>query len=164
MLKIKEFIYECEDYKIKNPDKETKANIYNELQKYGGIDADFDNPKLVLYLFRTLVVSDNIDFQFDKYSLSNFTELLEDERTPREFNEIMFYVGNIISDVILDTMRAYSMQIKNLRLETNQAQMLNEINKIENEKDEIENENIEVSVEKVGFVDKILIKLGIKDM
>lgn len=164
MLRVKEFIYECEDYKIKNPDKETRDKISNEIEKYGGVEADIDNPKFILYLFEMLVVSENIDYQFDKYSLSNFAELLEDERAPREFSEMIFYISGIVSNIILDTMRAKLMQLKNLEIETNHAKILNEINKIGKEKDDIENENIEVNVEKVGFIDKILIKLGFKDV
>lgn len=164
MLKIKEFVYECEDFKIKNPDKKTRIKINDELQKYGNMEAEFDNPKLLLYLFRELVVSDNVDFQFDKYSLGNFTDLLEDERVPKEFNEIVFHIGDIVNDIVMDTLRAQLMQIKNLEMTTSQAKILNEINKIGKEKDEIENENIEVDVEKVGFMDKILIKLGIKEI
>lgn len=164
MLKIKEFVYECEDYKIKNPEKETRIRINNELQKCGNMESEFDNPKLLLYLFRELVVSDNIDFQFDKYSLGNFTDLLEDERVPKEFKEIVFHIGNIVNDIVMDTLRTQLMQLKNLGMVTNQAKVLNEINKIGKEKAEIENENIEVNVEKVGFVDKILIKLRLKDV
>lgn len=164
MLKIKEFVCECEDFKIKNPDKETKIKINNELQKYGNMEAEFDNPKLLLYLFRELVISDNVDFQFDKYSLGNFTDLLEDERTPKEFNEIVFHIGDIVNDIVMDTLRAQLMQIKNLEMTTSQAKILNEINKIGKEKDKIENEGIEVNVEKIGFIDKILIKLGLKEI
>lgn len=162
MLKRKEYRYECEDYKIINPDTELSAEIYNELKKYSNKDGetDYGNPKLNLFLFTKLVKSDNIDFQFDKYSLGNFKELLEEP--VEEINNIVYEIADILNDIILNTLRAYKLQLKNMNINVLQAEIINETNKIGQDviekKEEIEDKDIKIEVEKVGIIKKLFMK------
>lgn len=164
MLKRKEYRYECEDYKIINPNTELSAEIYNELKKYSNKDGetDYKNPKLNLFLFQKLVKSDNIDFQFDKYSLGNFKELLEEPT--EEINNIAYEVADILSDIILNTLKAYKLQLKNMGINVLQADIINETNKIgqdiADKKEEINDNDVEIEVERVGFIKKLFMKFN----
>lgn len=162
MLKRKEYRYECEDYKIINPNAELSKEISDELKKYSNKDGetDYDNPKLNLFLFTKLVKSDNIDFQFDKYSLGSFKELLEEPA--EEINNIAYEVADILSDIILNTLKAYKLQLKNMNINVLQAEIINETNKIGQDivekKEEVEGENIEIEVEKVGLIKRLFMR------
>lgn len=164
MLKRKEYRYECEDYKIINPNTELSAEIYNELKKYSNKDGetDYENPKLNLFLFQKLVKSDNIDFQFDKYSLGNFKELLEEPT--EEINNITYEVADILSDIILNTLKAYKLQLKNMGINVLQADIINETNKIgqdiADKKEEISGNDVEIELERVGFIKKLFMKFN----
>lgn len=164
MLKRKEYRYECEDYKIINPNTELSAEIYNELKKYSNKDGetDYENPKLNLFLFQKLVKSDNIDFQFDKYSLGNFKELLEEPT--EEINNIAYEVADILSDIILNTLKAYKLQLKNMGINVFHADLINETNKIgqdiADKKEEINDNDVEIEVERVGFIKKLFMKFN----
>lgn len=162
MLKRKEYRYECGDYKIINPNTELSSEIYNELKKYSNKDGetDYNNPKLNLFLFTKLVKSDNIDFQFDKYSLGNFKELLEEPT--EEINNIVYEIADILNDIILNTLRAYKLQLKNMNINVLQAEIINETNKIGQDiidkKEEIEDKDIKIEIEKVGFIKKLFMR------
>ena len=74
MLKSSKYIYENDLYKIKNPTNIMIREIQDELVKYSGDtvdDIDFDNPKLNLWLLQYLVESDNVDYQFDKFTFAD---------------------------------------------------------------------------------------------
>lgn len=161
MLKRKAYRYECEDYKIINPNAKLSKEISDELKKYSKDgETDYDNPKLNLFLFTKLVKSDNVDFQFDKYSLGNFKELLEEPT--EEINNIAYEVADVLSDIILNTLKAYKLQLKNMNINVLQAEIINETNKIcediVEKKEESEDENVEIEVEKVGFIRKLFMK------
>ena len=103
MLKSSKYIYENDLYKIKNPTNIMIREIQEELSKYSTDsleDIDFDNPKLNLWLLQYLVESDNVDYQFNKYGLGSFVELMNSEYYNPELETIFYHIGKLISDII----------------------------------------------------------------
>lgn len=84
-LERKEYLLETNEYKVKNPTQleyEEVAQKINEIatksKKQKNLEEVFETPKFLKYMFEKFVISDNIDYQFEKYSLSKFTTLFDD--------------------------------------------------------------------------------------
>lgn len=127
MLKNKEYMYEADDYKIINPNEGLQQEILNELNKYmddkGSVD--IENEELLLYLLKLLVESENDDYQFYQYDKENLKEL---ENNPsQEFKTILYFIGNIVSDVIINTYRAKILEVKQTHIELLQQQAVKRV-------------------------------------
>lgn len=144
MLKRNEYVFESTDFKIINPSKELKEEINNEIvklmnkNKSANPDEVYGNPKLNKYLLEKLVISDNVDYQFAKYSLSNFKKLLEEDID--ELEEIMFHAGRILSNIILSKLRENLLNLKVSEMRVLQAEAINELNNLNETISEIERE------------------------
>lgn len=117
MLKKSNYIYEAEEYKIINPTQGMEKEILEELNKYTDDkgNVDIENVDLLLYLLKLLVESENEDYQFYKYTKENIKEL--EENTPDEFKTILYFLGNIISNVVINTYRAKILEVKQAHIE-----------------------------------------------
>lgn len=137
MIKRKEYVYECENYKIINPSEDLMQEIYKKMtQEFMiGSEVDYDDIKFNHYLFKTLVLSDNIDFQFDKYSLSSFEYVLNNPTD--ELEEIAYHIGDLLSDIQLKFLRAYRLEAKRAMVQLLQAQVLQDVNILNDETKEI---------------------------
>lgn len=117
MLKRKEYVYETNNYRIINPDKDLEKKIKEEIikhQKESG-EVDFDNDEFNFYLFKTLVDYINVDFDFNKYSLIEFNDILND--ASQEIETIAFYIGCLVSDIIINDLRQKQLEIKMANIE-----------------------------------------------
>lgn len=137
MLKRKKYVYECEDYKIINPSQDKISEIIETITKeyVNNNQIDYDNSKLNHYLFKELVMSDKIDYQFDKYSLSSF-EYLMDNPT-KEFKDIAYYLGDLLSDIMIEFYRIQSLEIKRAIMQLSQASVVQDLNILNDETREL---------------------------
>ena len=134
MLKPDKYIYEGDLYKIKNPTNLMIRKIQDELSKYSNDeldDIDFDNPKLNLWLLQYLVESDNVDYQFDKYGLGSFTELMNSEYYNPELETIFYHIGKLISDIIIKILRDNLLLLKEQEMKALQLETLEELDKVD---------------------------------
>lgn len=164
MLKRSEYVFESTEFKIINPTSEMREDINNEVVKImnknqsANPDEVYGNPKLNKYLLEKLVVSDNIDYQFSKYSLSKFKTLLESDID--ELEEIMFHVGNILSRVIITKLRENLLNLKISEMRILQAEAINELNNLNETMVEIEQAKNKKEDKK--RIDKLLKDKGIE--
>lgn len=164
MLKRSEYVFESTEFKIINPTSEMREDINNEVVKImnknqsANPDEVYGNPKLNKYLLEKLVISDNIDYQFSKYSLSKFKTLLESDID--ELEEIMFHVGNILSRVIITKLRENLLNLKISEMRILQAEAINELNNLNETMVEIEQAKNKKEDKK--RIDKLLKDKGIE--
>lgn len=127
MLKKLDYIYEGEDFKIINPNKNLQVELMEKMQEYtneeGNLDIDDGNFKL--YLLQTLVESENDEYQF----ISLTKEDIEDiEKNPSlEYEGILYFIGSVISDIIITTYRTKIIEIKQAHIQLLQSQLINMI-------------------------------------
>lgn len=112
MLKNKEYVYEADEYKIINPSEGLQQEILNELNKYIDKEGnlDLENQELLFYLLKLLIESNEEDYQFIQYSKDDLKEL--EANPPQEYKTILYFLGNIISDIIINTYRAKILEVK----------------------------------------------------
>lgn len=133
MIKIEKYLYECDKYKIKNPTKKEVEEISQELLKYttGNLsESDFDNPKLNLYLFQKMVVSDDVDYQFDKYGLGSFTEIMNSEYPCPEFEKIFFVIGEFLSNLVIEILQDNLLMLKEQQMKALNLETIEELDKV----------------------------------
>ncbi|BCZ47590.1 hypothetical protein psyc5s11_36570 [Clostridium gelidum] len=127
MLKNKEYMYEADDYKIINPSEGLQQEILNELNKYmddkGNLD--IENQELLFYLLNLLIESKNEDYQFIQYSKDDLKEL--EENPPQEYKTILYFLGNVISDVIINTYRAKIIEVKETHIKLLQQETVKRV-------------------------------------
>lgn len=140
MLKRKKYIVENEIYKIKNPTKLEEKTIHQEIvnitNKSGKDNIDYDSLELNKYLFEELVESENEDYQFIKYSDDDFLEVMANP--PQEFEEIAYHIGTILSDIIMNHLRANLLQIKSSQIGLLQAEAITTLDSFNAEIKELE--------------------------
>ena len=127
MLKNKEYIYEADEYKIINPSEGLQQEILNELNKYIDKEGnlDLENQELLFYLLKLLIESENEYYQFIQYSKDDLKEL--EENPPQEYKTILYFLGNVISDIIINTYRAKILEVKQTHIELLQQQAIKRV-------------------------------------
>lgn len=158
MLKRNEYLYECDEYKIKNPTEDEIVRINATINSYiKNNEVDYDDPKLNHYLLKELVVSENEDYQFEKYSSEQFIELMENPT--KEYKNIVFFIGDLISDISLETARANYLELKKAEIELTRAKIINntielnnQVKKEKRKQNELKNQNKkeEITVKKLN--------------
>lgn len=128
MLKNEQYIYETNDYKIINPNEGLQNEILNKLNNYidENGDIDIENKALLLYLLELLIETENEDYQFYKYNEENLKSL--EENPPQDYKTILYFLGNIISDVIINTYREKILEVKQAHIELLQQETLQRVN------------------------------------
>lgn len=128
MLKKTNYLYEAEEYKIINPSQGIEQEILEQLNKYTDDkgNVDIENVELLLYLLKLLVESENEDYQFYKYTKENIKEL--EENPPEEYKTILYFLGNIISNVVINTYRAKILEVKQAHIELLQQEAEKRVN------------------------------------
>ena len=91
MLKRQKYIYECNEFRILNPDKGLREEIRGQMGIYLNDDGDLDleDANFKLFLLQTLVESDDENYQF----LGMTTEDIEEiEKDPSfEYETILYF-------------------------------------------------------------------------
>lgn len=131
MLKNEQYVYETDEYKIINPSQGLQNEILNELNKYTDDkgNLDIENKTLLLYLLQLLIESEDEDYQFYKYNEESYQEL--ENNPPQEYKTIVYFLGSIISDIIINTYRTKILEVKQTHIELLQQQtvkMVDEFN------------------------------------
>ncbi len=128
MLKKINYLYEADEYKIINPSQGMEQEILEQLNKYTDDkgNVDIENIELLLYLLKLLVESENEDYQFYKYTKENIKEL--EENPPEEYKTILYFLGNIISNVVINTYRAKILEVKQAHIELLQQEAEKRVN------------------------------------
>lgn len=124
MLKNKEFIYECNEFKIIYPDKLLRNEIIEKIKTFIDDEGNLnvDNEELKMYLLITLVVSEDEDYQFISMNLDDIREI--EENPSFEYETILFYLGNVISDLVISIYRQEIMKIRQTEIELLQSESL----------------------------------------
>lgn len=128
MLKNEKYVYETNEYKIINPNEGLQNDILNKLNEY--IDekgnVNLENKELLLYLLQLLIESNEEDYQFNQYTKEILEEL--ENNPPQEYRTILYFLGNIISDIIINTYRTKILEVKQSHIELLQQQTINRVN------------------------------------
>ena len=124
MLKKEKYIYECEEFKIINPDRELTQEIVQEMGKFVKEDGEIDieNDDFKLYLLQTLVDTENADYLFLGMTLDDIKEI--EENPSFEYETILFFLGNIISDIIIGDYRRNILELRQTQIELLQSESL----------------------------------------
>ena len=124
MLKKEKYIYECEKFKIINPDRELTQEIVQEMGKFVKEDGEIDieNADFKLYLLQTLVDTENEDYLFLGMTLDDIKEI--EENPSFEYETILFFLGNIISDIIIGDYRRNILELRQTQVELLQSESL----------------------------------------
>ena len=124
MLKKEKYIYECEEFKIINPDRELTQEIVQEMGKFVKEDGEIDieNDDFKLYLLQTLVDTENEDYLFLGMTLDDIKEI--EENPSFEYETILFFLGNIISDIIIGDYRRNIMELRQSQIQLLQSESL----------------------------------------
>lgn len=124
MLKNKEFIYECNEFKIIYPDKLLRNEIIEKIKTFVDDEGNLniDNEELKMYLLITLVVSDDEDYQFISMNLDDIKDI--EENPSFEYETILFYLGNVISDLVISIYRQEIMKVRQTEIELLQSESL----------------------------------------
>lgn len=125
MLKRQDYVYENEFYKIINPTRDIIENIYKKIDEYTdeNNELNINDVEFVLYLLQELVVSENEDYQFDLYNVDNIKEI--SENPPSEYKNIIYYIGNIVSDIIIEKFQLSILQIKQSHIDLLKSEIIN---------------------------------------
>lgn len=131
----KDFYYDGGIYKIIEPSKELKEEILVKMINYSknkdnNVDISFDS-NFLLFLCQKLVISENEDYQFDKYSLDDFVKLLID--TPIELETIINTVVDIVTKIQINFMIQQKLKLRQQYIETLSLQMNEEVENIQKE-------------------------------
>lgn len=122
MLKNEEFMYEGENYKVINPRKGLREEIVEKIEQFtdeeGNLNIDDANFKL--YLLQLLVVSEDEDYNFLTKSLEDVEEIEKDPSF--EYEQILYFIGSILSDLIIMTYRAKILELKQAHIQVLQNQ------------------------------------------
>lgn len=128
MLKKEKYIYKTDEYKIIDPNQGLEDEILEELNKYmddkGNVD--IENSNLLLFLLKLLIESENEDYQFYQYDKESF-QILEDN-PPQEYKTILYFIGYIVSDAIINKCRTTILEVKQTHIELLQQQALVRVN------------------------------------
>lgn len=127
MLKNEKYVYETNEYKIINPNEGLQNDILNKLNEY--IDekgnVNLENKELLLYLLQLLIESNEEDYQFNQYNKEILEEL--EINPPQEYRTILYFLGNIISDIIINTYRTKILEVKQSHIELLQQQTIQRV-------------------------------------
>lgn len=133
MLKNEEFIYESDDFNIIYPNSDLRKVIIKEMESYTDKDGnlDLDNSKFKLYLFQTLVSSNDLEYQFNAMEIKDLEDI---EKNPSlEFEMIEYFIGSIISDLIISTYRSKILELKQTQIQMLQNESLKMVEDITND-------------------------------
>ena len=124
MKKKEKYIYECEEFKIINPDRELTQEIVQEMGKFVKEDGEIDieNDDFKLYLLQTLVDTENEDYLFLGMTLDDIKDI--EENPSFEYETILFFLGNIISDIIIGDYRRNILELRQTQIELLQSESL----------------------------------------
>lgn len=124
MFKRQKYIYECNEFRILNPDKGLREEIRGQMGIYLNDDGDLDleDANFKLFLLQTLVESDDENYQF----LGMTTEDIEEiEKDPSfEYETILYFIGNIMSDMLISEYRANIMELRQSQIQLLQNESL----------------------------------------
>lgn len=124
MLKREKYIYENEEFKIINPDKGLREEITKEMSKYVSEDGEIniENDNFKLYLLQTLVDTENKEYQFVGMTQKDIDDI--EENPSFEYETILFFIGNILSDIIIETYRKNILELRQTQIELLQNESL----------------------------------------
>lgn len=122
MLKNEEFMYEGENYKVINPNKGLKEEINEKIEAFTDEEGNLnvDDASFKLYLLQVLVLSEDEDYNFLIKSIEDIEEIEKDPSF--EYEQILYFVGSIISDLIILTYRAKILELKQAHIQLLQNQ------------------------------------------
>lgn len=148
MLKKEDYIYETNNYKIINPNKKIEEKIRTQMINYQKEDGqiDFDNEEFNFYLFKELIEFVNEEFNFKQYSISEFNNILNSPS--QDIETIAFYIGNIISDIIISDLRRQQLEIKMANIELLQSTTINSLNSFKSDIRQAEQNSKRIADEK----------------
>lgn len=131
MLKKEKYVYECDEFKIINPNKELKQEIIQEMnnleKKDGKINIEKEDFKL--YLLQTLIDTDNEDYLFTGMTLDDIKDI--EENPSFEYETILFFLGNIISDIVIEVYRKNILELRQTQIELLQNESLKVMEELE---------------------------------
>ena len=85
-------------------------------------EIDIENDDFKLYLLQTLVDTENEDYLFLGMTLDDIKEI--EENPSFEYETILFFLGNIISDIIIGDYRRNILELRQTQVELLQSESL----------------------------------------
>lgn len=111
MLKRIEYLYEDENLKIKNPNKEERKEIQNEVNKSNEDILNGGN-ELMYYLFKKLIIPINKDYDFSLYTIEEFNQIIENKHEYKNMETIANTIGILLSDIVISYLQGSIISIR----------------------------------------------------
>lgn len=111
MLKRIEYLYEDENLKIKNPNKEERKEIQDEVNKSNEDILNGGN-ELMYYLFKKLIIPINKDYDFSLYTIEEFNQIIENKHEYKNMETIANTIGILLSDIIISYLQGSIISIR----------------------------------------------------
>lgn len=148
MLKKQDYIYESDLYKIVNPNQILINEIYKKLEEHTDENGEIDinNVEVILYLLQELIDSENVDYQFDTYSIDDIISI--SENPPSEYKNIIYYIGNIVSDIIIEKMQTAILEVKKSHIELLKSELITRTNQFKEDIAFVERNNKRIKDER----------------
>lgn len=149
MLKRKEFVYVSENVEILNPTKSQINEIRLRIEEAKNKE-DYNDIVLTKILMEELVVAINPEYDFNKYSLEEVNELLDEEYYTQydEMPDIIYSLSTILSDIIISEYKEALIEVKKMEMELVQGELAESIDKILDKVKKVEKEKLRLDEEK----------------
>lgn len=132
-IEKREFLYEVQEFKIKNPNEQEREEIYKLIEKCRD-DKNTDelnDQVLILELCKMLIEPSDDKYDFNNYIFIEFEDMLNNPEQYSYFNDILYVIKNLIADISIEFLKEQIMMIKKLELVKLNEQYLLEINKVQ---------------------------------
>ena len=111
MLKKIEYLYEDENLKIKNPNKEEREEIQDKVNK-SNEDVLNGSNELMYYLFKKLIIPTNEDYNFSLYTMEEFNQIIENPYEYKNMEAISNTIGMLLQDIITNYLQGSIISIR----------------------------------------------------
>lgn len=111
MLKRIEYLYEDENLKIKNPNKEEREEIQGKVNKSNEDILNGGN-ELMYYLFKKLIIPINKDYDFSLYTMEEFNQIIENQHEYKNMETIANTIGMVLSDIVINYLQGSIISIR----------------------------------------------------
>lgn len=128
MIERKEYLFENEFVKIINPTMELQRIIAETIKELKAQDKDEVNG--IYYVLKKLVIAKDSRYDFSKYTLNQFKEMMEEVELYEGLQQITNAVALATQDIILVDLQMTAMAIKDAKMKALLEVIQNDTNDI----------------------------------
>jgi hypothetical protein len=141
MLGVKpiNYLYEDDNIKIINPNKEQREELYNLIEKLQIEEDTIDNPELILEMLKELVITNEPVWDFNRCSVEEMRVILTDiELYPSTLSNAVREIEDLALNIILKHYLDLNNQLQKKMIELEMVVAQTNINNVKNKTKELE--------------------------